>query len=116
MNAGPGAYAIPKGFHLPHPNTLVDTSDNQIDPMSAVTNLLISGTDLDGGDCDTVVIYPVGGDSVLSDPPPPPPDLQPTELVVEEHVERVVQLSTLNHGQRPQMDMTQTIQIHQLHQ
>ena len=63
-----------------------------------------------------MVIYPV--DVTVGDPVDPAVVGAGAHVgvLVEEHVDRVVQLSTLNHGQRQQMDMTQTIQIHQLHQ
>ena len=134
-NAGPGAYSIPKDFHLPHPNTFSGLEKDQMEnhpsaslvsgllarelPTEAVQLLVDPTVDQSqpvvpahvqvsaGETVDTVVIYPETQevDQVLA-----------SASVMEEHVDRLVQLSTLNRGQRPQMDLTHTIQIHQLHQ
>ena len=131
---------------MPHPNTFSGLDKGQIEKhpsTSVVTNLLAGDLPTEpvnllpvdtrtvdqtsvvmparvqvsaGDTVDTVVIYP--------EPPPQATQVAVDQVLaagtgvaaVEEHVDRLVQLSTLNRGQRHQLDLTHTIQIHQLHQ
>jgi len=157
LNAGPGAYSIPKGFHLPPPNTLKGLCDVTLNegtvtltegqqneqqfvnleqesgpssmtlesqegnPSASTTTIkLLPGT-MSG---DTIVAHIEKGESVdtivltsSADESRLATLVHPATLV-DEHVDRVVQLSTLNRrgDPRSRVDPGETIQIHQLHQ